>query len=49
MADVPDLDRYYASRVIIGPDSFVEPARDFEDYVRAIRAKLLKELRPLAS
>jgi len=49
MADVPDLDRYYRKRVIIGVDCFVEPARDFEDYVRAIRVKLLKELRPLAS
>lgn len=49
MADVPDLDRYYRERVIIGVDCFVEPARDFEDYVRAIRVKLLKELRPLAS
>ena len=49
MADMPDLDRYYRDRVIIGVDSFVEPARDFEDYIRAIREKLLKELRPLAS
>lgn len=49
MADLPDLDRYYRDRVIIGVDSFVEPARDFEDYIRAIREKLLKELRPLAS
>lgn len=49
MADLPGLDRYYRERVIAGPDSFIEPARDFEDYVRAIREKLLKELRPLAS
>lgn len=49
MADSPDLAAYYRKRVIIGPDSFVEPARNFEDYARAIRAKLLKELRPLAS
>ena len=49
MADSPDLAEYYKAHVIIGPDSFVEPARDFEDYARAIRAKLLKELRPLAS
>jgi hypothetical protein len=49
MADLPGLDRYYRDRVIIGADSFVEPARDFEDYIRAIREKLLKELRPLAS
>ena len=49
MADLPGLDRYYRDRVIIGVDSFIEPARDFEDYIRAIREKLLKELRPLAS
>ena len=49
MADVRGLDRYYRARVIIGADSFIEPARDFEDYIRAIREKLLKELRPLAS
>jgi len=49
MADSVELADYYKARVIIGPDSFVEPARDFDDYARAIRAKLLKELRPLAS
>ena len=49
MADQQDLDIYYRDRVIIGPDAFIQPARDFEDYVRAIREKLLKELRPLAS
>ena len=49
MADQDGLDVYYRDNVIIGPDSFIEPARDFEDYVRAIREKLLKELRPLAS
>ena len=49
MADSPGLDRYYRDHVIIGLDSFIEPARDFDDYVRAIREKLLKELRPLAS
>jgi hypothetical protein len=49
MADSPDLADYYKKRVIIGPDSFVQPARDFEDYARAIRAKLLKELQPLGS
>jgi hypothetical protein len=49
MADQEGLDIYYRDHVIIGPDAFIEPARDFEDYVRAIREKLLKELRPLAS
>lgn len=49
LADQPDLDLYYRDHVITGADAFVEPARDFEDYVRAIREKLLKELCPLAS
>lgn len=49
MADESNLDIYYRDNVIIGPDSFIEPAIDFEDYVRAIREKLLRELRPLAS
>jgi hypothetical protein len=49
MADQRDLDLYYRDKVIIGADSFIEPANDFEDYIRAIREKLLKELRPLAS
>jgi hypothetical protein len=40
---------YYRSNVITGADSFVIQARDFEDYARAIRDKLLKELRPLGS
>ena len=32
-----------------GPTSFIEPARDFDDYARAIKEKLLRELRPLES
>jgi len=40
---------YYKHNVIIGAEAFVERAADFDDYVRAIREKLLKELRPLQS
>jgi hypothetical protein len=36
-------------RVITGADSFVEAARGFEDLARAIKEKLLRELRPLES
>jgi Protein of unknown function (DUF1194) len=43
------LTDYYRDSVIIGADSFVVKAKDFEDYARAIREKLLKELRPLGS
>jgi hypothetical protein len=43
------LTDYYRDNVITGVDSFVVRAADFEDYARAIREKLLKELRPLGS
>ena len=49
LADDPTLADYYQKQVIVGPTSFIEPARDFEDYVRAIKEKLLRELRPLES
>jgi Protein of unknown function (DUF1194) len=48
-ADDAGLADYYATHVIIGANAFIEPARDFEDFARAIRAKLLRELQPLAS
>jgi hypothetical protein len=46
----PTLDRYYAEHVTGGPDAFVMTAADFRDFARAIRLKLLKEIRgaPLA-
>jgi hypothetical protein len=44
-----DLADYYRKNVIGGVDAFVEPASDFEDFARAIKAKLLRELRPLQS
>jgi hypothetical protein len=43
------LTKYYRDQVITGPGAFVETARDYEDYARAIREKLLRELRPLSS
>jgi hypothetical protein len=43
------LFEYYKQNVIIGADSFVVRASDFNDYARAIREKLLRELRPLGS
>lgn len=43
------LTTYFRDHVITGPGSFVETARDYEDYARAIREKLLRELRPLSS
>lgn len=40
------LARYYENEVIRGPGAFVEIARGFEDYERAMRRKLERELRP---
>jgi Protein of unknown function (DUF1194) len=48
-ADEQGLGDYYRDNVISGADSFVIKANDFEDFARAIREKLLRELRPLGS
>jgi hypothetical protein len=47
----PTLDLYYAEHVIGGTDAFVVTAADFRDFARAIRLKLLREIRgaPLAT
>jgi hypothetical protein len=42
-----DLDRYYLHCVTGGPRSFVEVARNFEDFPRAVRKKLLQEVADL--
>jgi len=42
-----DLDKYYLHCVTGGPRSFVEVARDFEDFPRAVRKKLLQEVADL--
>lgn len=46
-----ELPAYFRMEVIQGPDAFVEVALGFEDYARAMRRKLLKELatQPLGS
>ena len=43
------LTKYYEENVIIGADAFVVTAKDFSDFARAIKEKLLRELRPLGS
>ena len=48
-SEQPGLADYYQENVITGADSFVVKAEDFEDYARAIREKLLRELKPLGS
>ena len=39
------LDQHYADHVIGGPESFVIAARDYDDLARAMRLKLLQEIR----
>ncbi len=48
-AEETGLHDYYREHVIIGADSFAEPAQGFEDFARAMKEKLLRELRPLGS
>jgi hypothetical protein len=39
------LDLYYAEHVIGGPEAFVMTAQDYRDFTRAMRLKLLQEIR----
>jgi hypothetical protein len=43
--EVPVLETYYAQHVIGGPDAFVLTAASYEDFARALRLKLLREIR----
>lgn len=47
----PTLDYYFRNNVIGGPGAFVEKAANYEDFRRAIRRKLLREIQyvPVAS
>ncbi len=47
LSDDPNLGVYYRARVATGPGSFVIHADDFEDFGRAMRLKLLREIRQL--
>ncbi|MEE3100763.1 MAG: DUF1194 domain-containing protein, partial [Pseudomonadota bacterium] len=42
----PQLTRYFETMVIKGPGAFVEVARDYRDYAKAMKRKLLREIRP---
>ena len=44
LGDDPDPEDFYRHNVIAGPDSFLEVATGFEDFQRAMRDKLLREL-----
>jgi len=44
--DQADVEGFYRDQVLHGPGAFLEIARGFEDYERAMQRKLLRELRP---
>ena len=41
----PELDRFYAANVIVGPGAFVQTAKNYDDFARAILRKLIREIR----
>ncbi|MEO1292599.1 MAG: DUF1194 domain-containing protein [Pseudomonadota bacterium] len=45
----PDPESHYYKEIIGGPGAFVEIAEGFEDYARAIRRKLIRELNPFVA
>ncbi len=45
-ASETQLIEFYRSEVLLGPGAFLEVAQGFEDYERAMRRKLERELRP---
>lgn len=44
LTDEPYLDRYYNDEVIGGLGAFMIPAKNFADFARAIRTKLIREI-----
>ena len=44
-SNYPDLDEYYRNEVIIGQGAFIVTAKNFDDFGRAIKEKLLREIR----
>lgn len=46
-SDDVNLTSYYARKVISGPGSFVITAQDYDDFARAMKMKLLREIRVL--
>lgn len=44
---IAELTAYFRAEVIQGPDSFIETALGFDDYARAMKRKLLRELQVL--
>jgi len=49
LTDDGDLANYFLDNVVAGPDSFVEPAVDYNAFRAAMLKKLLRELQPALS
>lgn len=47
LSDDPNLTSYYERKVISGPGSFVITADDYDDFARAMKLKLLREIQVL--
>ncbi len=43
-AEIGELASYFKAEVIVGPDAFVQAALGFNDYARAMKEKLIREL-----
>jgi hypothetical protein len=48
-SETKGLTEYFEDNVISGADAFAVKAENFDDFARAMREKLLRELRPLGS
>lgn len=46
LSDDPRLDFYYRNSLIGGKDAFVEVAKGYDEFARAIRQKLIREIYP---
>ena len=49
LTDFKGLDEYFRAEVMVGPGAFVIDAADYEDFARAMKRKLLRELAPQIS
>ena len=46
LTDRPNLDNYFASNVVGGPDSFLVAANDFDAFAQAVKTKIGREIAP---
>jgi hypothetical protein len=44
LTDEPDLEAYYRAQIVGGPGAFTLAAASYEDFAKAIRAKLIREI-----